>query len=220
MISKRLEAAALLLDKCEVFFDVGCDHGLLGLYMLETERARWVYFCDISGQSLKKARHRCEAMGLLPRATFLVNDGLAGLSPGRNDALSLCGMGGQTIARILKQGDLLPCGAVLQANTELAFLRRALCEKGYRIAQEKMVLEGGRYYTLMKIVPGQQELSELACRFGPCLLEKRDPLLFASIRRRIALLQPVIQNAPAGGAQEALEEMALLKEALQWEQPS
>ena len=36
-LSKRLESLALLVDKKDSIVDVGCDHGLLSIYLVENK---------------------------------------------------------------------------------------------------------------------------------------------------------------------------------------
>ena len=44
---------------------------------------------------------------------------------------------------------------ILQPQSELAHFRRFLHQKGYCIEQEKMVLEDGKYYPMMKARKGR-----------------------------------------------------------------
>ena len=53
---KRLEAIASKIIPCKVFADIGCDHGIIGLYVVKNNLAERVCECDISEDSLGKAR--------------------------------------------------------------------------------------------------------------------------------------------------------------------
>ena len=53
---KRLEAIAGEILPCKVFADIGCDHGIIGLYAVKNHLADKVCECDIGEECLFKAR--------------------------------------------------------------------------------------------------------------------------------------------------------------------
>ena len=94
---------------------------------------------------------------------------------------------------------------VLQPQSELSYFRRFLREQGFRIENEDMVLEDGKYYPVLfvkmremsgkKTVSLQKEIypanvaegvtyspdymQSLEDEFGPCLIEKRHEVLLS-----------------------------------------
>ena len=54
-LTRRLRAAADLVRYGSVAADVGCDHGKLSAYLLDSGRAEFVYATDIRKQPLAKA---------------------------------------------------------------------------------------------------------------------------------------------------------------------
>ena len=53
--SKRIDTLCSLLEKTNVFADVGCDHGYCSEYMLKNELCNKAILSDISKGSLQKA---------------------------------------------------------------------------------------------------------------------------------------------------------------------
>lgn len=51
---------AELVPECEVFADIGCDHGILSEYIISSGKAKKVLASDISENSLAKAKERCK----------------------------------------------------------------------------------------------------------------------------------------------------------------
>ncbi len=54
-LGKRLQAIHDLVDKDSVVADIGCDHGLLCIALLESGTAKKAYACDIAASPLKRA---------------------------------------------------------------------------------------------------------------------------------------------------------------------
>ena len=151
-LDARLALAEDLLGRCETLYDIGSNHGFLAVHMLLTGRCRRAVLCDISADALSRARGLVARAGLADRAAFAVTDGFAGLDPQPGDAAAILGMGGRTIAAILREG--LPCPVVLQANVEIACARRRVEQAGMHIAREGVARAAGRLYVVMRAEPG------------------------------------------------------------------
>ena len=74
---------------------------------------------------------------------------------------------------------------ILQPQSEISEFRKYLRTHGYHIIKEDMVFEDGKYYPMMKVVPGevsQQTVKDtikwqIFDRFGQYLLEHKHPVL-------------------------------------------
>lgn len=216
-LDARLALAEEMLGTCDTLYDIGSNHGFLAVHMLLTGKCRRAVLCDVSAEALIRARGLVARTHLADRAKFAVADGFAGLAPGPADAAAVCGMGGRTIAAILREG--LPCPVVLQANVELACARRQVERVGMHIAREGVARAGGRLYVVIRAEPGAQApLREIELRLGPALLRDRpegtrDYLLW---RQRVAAR--ALAGARGGADPEKLaraeEEVACVEEAL------
>lgn len=66
------------------------------------------------------------------------------------------GMGGRLIKRIMEEGKekiRQMREVILQPQSEIAMVREYLRKEGYAVADEKMVLEEGKYYPVIKALP-------------------------------------------------------------------
>ena len=159
---KRLEAALELIRGANVLADIGCDHGLLPLAALESGRAKKAYACDISAKSLEKAQ---TALSGRDDAVCIVSDGLDAV-PRDFDTVTICGMGAQTMLGIISRSGT-NAALVLQPQTQAHEVRKTLTEKlGYKLTEEKLAFERGRYYPVMRFEKGEGRLSELETMFG------------------------------------------------------
>ena len=172
LLDDRLARAAALFPACAYGADIGADHGRLSCILLARGVCERMCVADVSAPSLQKARHLLDVHGLADRADVIVGDGLAVL-PRPAQAIAILGMGGRTVSDILTAGreKLMGASLVLSAHTDVPLVRETLCRLDYRIEAEQIALASGRYYVVLRAVPGREELSRTQLLLGPRLME-------------------------------------------------
>ena len=185
-LDERLQAAADLFTACDTGADIGADHGRLSCYLLNKQICSRMIVADISGESLAKAKRLLDLHSLSERAVFRVADGFDALAGSQIQCAAICGMGGRVMAGILKKGTAQLKGAdlVLSCHTEIPLVRAAVCKIGYRIDQEKLVRAKGRYYVIMKAVPGKIQYTEKEIYLGPVLMRQKPELWLSYLKWR------------------------------------
>lgn len=187
-LDERLALAASMFPKCAYGADVGADHGRLSCYLLKSDTCERMCVADVSAPSLEKARALLSRHGLMDRADIRVGDGLFAL-PRRADAIAILGMGGHTLSHILLDGKEKLQGAVLilSAHTELGLVRETLVTLRYRIEEERVALCAGRFYAVLRAVPGEEALSDKQIFLGPRFMET-NPLHYGEyVAHRLSL---------------------------------
>ena len=118
-----------------------------------------------------------------------LSDGVEALKEGEADSILIAGMGGELIIHILTEGMNVCRKAkelILQPQSELQKVREFLRKQKFKIIDENMILEGGKYYPMMKVIPveedtfwkDKQEVVILPCdMYGPLLLKYGNPVL-------------------------------------------
>lgn len=199
-LDERLSKAAKLFPACGYGADIGADHGRLSCFLLANDRCARMCISDLSAPSLEKAERLIRMHGLKDRADFCVGDGITVL-PQKADAIAVLGMGGKTIAHIIKDGQEKLKGAVLvlSAHTELHLLRKAIVEIDYSIETEDIAYAGGRFYVIIRAVPGRTEYTEKEILIGPRLLEGKSEHYVNYLEWRKSVL--ACENTEAGRAQ-------------------
>ena len=168
----RLRVVADMVPPGGVLADIGTDHGILPELLLKEGRVQKAICCDISEASLSKARRRLAGH---PNAEFRCGDGLAALKPGEADIIVMTGMGGHTIADILRHGKASDDALfILGAHSGLPALRRFLMENGYAIESERVAREKRRYYVIMGVRRGAMILDARQLLMGRFLPERED----------------------------------------------
>lgn len=194
-LSKRLMTVASLVQSGGCVADVGTDHGYIPIYLVQNGKAASAVAMDVRPGPLERARQHVQEAGLEDRIFLRLGDGLEKLKQGEADTLVIAGMGGMLMARILGEYPEITGRIrelVLSPQSDHVQVRRFLCRNGFQIAQEKMLLEDGKFYTVMRAVPGREEMTEAGLTYGPRLLEQRDPVLAQYIRQETEKKKKVI----------------------------
>lgn len=172
ILDDRLSRAAALFPACAYGADIGADHGRLSCYLLLNDVCSRMCVADISAPSLEKAKELIARHGIGERADFCVGDGLSVL-PQRADAVAVLGMGGHTLCNILRSGaeKLQGAALILSAHTDVQLLRKTLMDLDYRIDREEIAHAAGRFYVMLRAVPGRESMGERELLLGPRLME-------------------------------------------------
>lgn len=157
-LSPRLRSVAELVPGGAVLADIGTDHALLPVYLLQRGRIERAVAADLRKGPLSKARDNAEKYGLLDRMSFCLCDGLSQIRPDDADTIAIAGMGGETIAVILDAAPWTKEGGhklLLQPMTSAYELRDFLSRNGYIIKMEYLNREDRRIYVTMEVGAGE-----------------------------------------------------------------
>ncbi len=151
-LSKRLMLCAGLVEGGGTVCDVGTDHALLPVYLVESGVCERAYACDIAPGPLNSAGKSVEASSCADRITVIQSDGLDKVPPEGISDVVVAGMGGELIIDIISRAGWLKKGVnlVLQPNTREPELISWLYANGFEILCQKAVEDGGFVYTAMK----------------------------------------------------------------------
>ncbi|MDQ0190462.1 SAM-dependent methyltransferase [Alicyclobacillus cycloheptanicus] len=194
-LSHRLQAIADVIPPGSVVVDVGTDHALLPIYLIQSGVAARVIATDIADGPADVARRNVEAHGLSERISVRCGDGLATVGPGEAQTIVIAGMGGATIRDILA-GTPSVVGAarriIVQPMNLAQHARAYFFTHGFRLVTECALTDGGKYYEIIAAEPGEpveyegyhadRVALEMAWMFGPQLLRSPN----ASVRAHVA----------------------------------
>ena len=181
ILSKRLLAVASAVTPGNRVADIGTDHGYVPIYLVEKERIPSAIAMDVNRGPLERATCHIREQGLESRISTRLSDGMTELGSHEADTMILAGMGGDLICRILrKRKDLLEehPELVIQPQSEWFKVRHSLHDLGYRIMQEWFLKDEGKYYVIIKAVPGQESYDrETEYAYGAVLAAECLPAL-------------------------------------------
>lgn len=221
-LSRRMQRVADMVTDSRAVADIGCDHGYVSIYLVESGRTGHAYAMDVRKGPLSKAVEHVKQKNLEEQIECRLSDGLERLAPGEADTLILAGMGGLLMIDILKRGSSHRRGdeiLILQPQSDIAAVRRYIYEIGYRIQTEDMLVEDGKYYTILRAVSKKtepkRELSEVEYRYGPCLLKLQHPVLAEYLEKEQEKLLELEEQLGQQTSDRAVQRIAELRAALE-----
>lgn len=167
-LDERLQYIANLVDYGTVA-DIGCDHGKLGYYLINTDRASFIIDTDISAPSLKKAKDLALENGVEKQIDCRLCDGLTALKSEEVDTVVIAGLGGDVISNILldaQKENKKFNKYILSANTHTEKVREALQTIKQRIIVDELIECSGKLYSIIKTEEGEQSLDDMQIEFG------------------------------------------------------
>ncbi len=163
-MTDRLEKIFSIIPQCEVFADIGCDHGYMAHAMLTRGKANKVIIADISQKCLQKAQELLYPYINNGRAESIVANGFMGLP--NSDVGLVAGMGGEEICSILTGAKELPDKLVLQPMKNTDKVRLCVVNLGYKIEKDYVFKSANKFYDIMLVVKGKDSLTEQEIEFG------------------------------------------------------
>ena len=182
IISNRLLTIANMIDSQSNVFDVGCDHGLLDIYITLNKKNVKVIATDLRQSALNQAKNNISIHGLDNKIETRISDGISAMKESDDiDTIVLAGMGYQTITSILKENvsklDNIK-NIVVQSNTKVYKIRQAIIKLGFYIEKESLVKDKNIIYVVIKFKKGYKSYSKSQIFMGPCLLENKNDLFY------------------------------------------
>lgn len=198
-LSLRLSAIAEMVTEGNRLVDVGCDHGYLPVYLILEKKIPQAIAADVGKGPLSRAREHIHRYGLDDYIETRLSDGLKKIGREEGDTLVIAGMGGPLMEKILSEGEETRKGfreLILQPQSDIPHVRKFLFENGYQIVNEEMVLEEGKFYPIMKAVPGNpdREWTEEELEFGRFLLEKCHRVLKQYLEREYRIRNEILER--------------------------
>lgn len=187
-----------MVTEGKIIADIGTDHGYVPIWLLKQGRIPKAIGMDVRPGPLAHAKENRKYYGLEDKMELRLSDGLSSYQRGEADSIVIAGMGGELIIRILKEGREKLSGMeelVLSPQSEIRKVREYLAEEGFSMEQEIMVREDGKYYVIMKAVPGKNDYREpYEFAYGKRLLEKAEPIMEEYLAREEAIWQDLCRH--------------------------
>lgn len=227
-LSNRLETIISLVEKGSRIADVGTDHGYVPIALIKREIAKAAIALDVRNGPLERAASHIRAQGLETQIELRLSDGLEALRPGEADTVIIAGMGGELALHILDEGRHMWDSVkhwILSPQSDLFKVRSFLAAQGFPIIREAMVVEDGKYYTIMEtagqsLKAAEPAFGETGLFYGPCLLERKDPVLADYLKKEEEMLTGILSpltekhsKRSADRIRELLHSLSLNKEA-------
>lgn len=225
-LSLRLRGLCSMIPCGTAVFDVGCDHAYVPIALVQEGISPFCIASDIRPGPLSAAGEHIREAGLADRITLVLADGVprdavslleAGRSCSRRNpagpqyedsspasavTLLTAGMGGLMMLDILAKANV-PRGfftyylASPQRDADL--FRTGLAAAGYRITDETIVEEYGKYYPLILseyVGTSAEPLTKEQAFLGPVLMEKGGDVYRKFLSEKIRTCEDILNALP------------------------
>ena len=221
MISKRLELVASFVPQGAILLDVGSDHAYLPIELIERGKIESAIAGEVVEGPYQSAVKNVEAHGLKEKIQVRLANGLAAFEEGDQvSVITIAGMGGRLIARILEEGLEKLSNVrrlILQPNNREDDLRIWLQDNGFQIVAESILEEAGKFYEILVVEAGQMKLSDIDIRFGPFLSKGVSPVFVKKWQKEAAKLDFALSQIPGKNLSERqvlIDKIQAIKEVL------
>lgn len=163
MLSYRMKQIAECVTAGNRLADIGTDHAWIPIYLVEQGVVPRAYALDVGEGPLKRAKENVNKHGLSKSIDCRLSDGFDKLSDSEVDSIIIAGMGGALIARILERARDTFAGnkeLILQPQSECYKVRKVLHQLQYQIVEERFFIDDGKYYNVIKALPGVQHFTK------------------------------------------------------------
>lgn len=219
-LSNRLLACCQFVRPGDRVADVGCDHGYLGIHLLQQGIASSVIASDVKEGPLHGAVLNARKYGVGERISFYLSDGVRQI-PRDFDCVVCAGMGADTMISILEAAPWLRDGKyrlILQCQSKRPALRAYLAQAGFSITRETLARDGKFIYPVMEVSYGPSPLpNPWDYYISPALLADRSPLLPEFLARVIGSLEESTRGLERQGGEKYQEMTRVLAQLRQLE---
>ena len=224
-----MKAVAAMVTSGGVLADVGTDHGYIPIALIQRQKIKSAIAMDINKGPLARAQDNIASARLGDYIQTRLSDGVAALGEGEADSILIAGMGGELVIHILSEGEKVCKAAselILQPQSDIRKVREYLRLHHYKIVDEDMICEDGKYYPMMSVINVEldnawmkmDEQTRVACDiYGPLLLRNGNPVLRRFLVRQHRQLTQILQTLQAQTMSEKIEtRIAEVSEELQY----
>ena len=197
-INARLKKIGDLVEANSFCLDIGCDHALLDIYLVNQKKNIKAIASDIAEGPVEQARQNIKREHLENEIEVRLGDGLSTYSEEVNTAI-ISGMGGRSIIGICKNNyktfkkiDTY----ILSPNNYQEDVKRFMCKNGYYVENEEFVKDKKFIYQILIFKKGKRKYTKKDYFFGPVFLIKKGPLFREYYEREMKSREILLQLLP------------------------
>lgn len=211
-LNQRLSSVSTFLKNGSLA-DIGSDHAYLPIYAIQNNLCTYAIAGEVIHGPYKAAKSNVTEQQLRDYIDVRLGDGLEVIHDNDSiDNITICGMGGPLIAKILEEGkeklNHHP-RLILQSNIQTETLRKTLTILNYEIIHEMILEEKGHIYEIV-VAEFNRSLKTLTIKeekFGPHLLNEKNGYFYKKWNRELDALEHIKSQLNTSIHHERLKEI-------------
>lgn len=197
-ISNRLKQIASFVDDNSYVIDVGCDHALLDIFLVQNKNNIKTIASDVNKGPLESAKRNIQEYNLEDKIEIKLGDGIRTIND-QVDTIVISGLGGETIIDILKE-DITRLKNVktliLSPHSDIYQVRKEVTNLGYKIVNELFIYDQKKPYVIIKFVKGEEIYSDDELFFGPFILKEKNDSFYRYYQALLLKNKEVLNKIP------------------------
>ena len=148
MLPERLSILKSWIPKGSTLIDIGCDHGFLPIFAVQSGIVKEAIAVDRSHAPIESAKRNSSRFAKdMASLSFVLSDGFSNVAVPRDSVVSIAGMGGRQMLRILQNAPMHSISRLLlQPNRDSHCVRNWLSLNGWSTYVAHVLEEKGRFF--------------------------------------------------------------------------
>ncbi len=197
-INTRLKKIGDLVEANSFCLDVGCDHGLLDIYLVKRGDNIKTIASDIAKGPLEQARKNIKQYRVEDKIDISLGSGLSTFQEGI-DTVIISGMGGRNMISICRDDMKIMKKIktfILSPNNYQEDVKRFFTKNSFYIENEEFVKDGHFIYQIIVFKQGRKHYNRKEYFFGPVFLSKKGILFKEYYERELKSREILLSLLP------------------------
>lgn len=156
-LSLRLSYLRSIYQQEHHIWDIGCDHGHLGLSFISEPHVEMIHFVDPSKLVIEELTKKVGAYISMGKIDIQHKKGQDLEINNKNNFIIIAGMGGEEVGDIIQ--NILPqldkdSRIVISPHRKILELRHLLSKLPIFLRNESVIRENGQFYQILELTPG------------------------------------------------------------------
>lgn len=197
-INDRLKKISEMTLDNSYILDIGCDHGLLDIYLVKNKKNVKVIASDILKTAINGAKENIKKYKV-KNIELVVSDGLDAYKDGV-DSIIISGMGGKTIISILNKNKKILKNInniIVSPNNYQDEVRKYLNSNNFYIDDEELVESNKYIYQIISFKKGNKKYNYKDYYFGPINRIKKSNNFYKYFNKELTSLNIILKMLPS-----------------------
>lgn len=208
-LSKRLQMVASFVERDAVLADIGSDHAYLPTYLVQKGIIKKAIAGEVVKGPYESALKNVKRENVSDFVTVRLANGLFAIDQDQVDTVSIAGMGGPLIVKILEEGRPFLSSVkrlITQPNIHAQAIRVWAVENDWEIIEERILKEDGKIYEIVVLEKGKSSYSEAELLFGPFLLKEKNEVFHEKWQHEKKQWTQILQSLEGASTNSSIDE--------------